>query len=220
LTTRAGGDENLAHSIEEADMAWKLNGTYFENCSCEMPCPCTVSFDAGADYDRCQVLLAFNVESGEVDGVDVGGLTAAVIADTPKVMTEGSWRLGLIVDEAASDEQAEKLGAVFSGELGGPMAALAPLIGDMLGSERMAIEYENDGLHHRVRAGDGIDIEVKDVVPFGVESGEPARLEGVFHPAGSTLTIAKSQRGKISAFGLDFDNSGRSAFSAPFSWAG
>jgi hypothetical protein len=201
-------------------MAWKLEGTYFENCSCEMPCPCTVTFDAGADYDRCQVLLAFNIRDGEVDGVDVGGLTAAVVADTPKVMTEGNWSLGLIVDEAASDEQAEKLGAVFSGQMGGPMAALAPLIGEVLGSERMNIEYEDDGLHHRVRAGDGIDIEVKDVVPFGVEDGQPAQLTNVFHPAGSTLTIAKSARGKISAFGLDFDNTGRSAFSAPFAWSG
>jgi len=201
-------------------MAWKLDGTYFENCSCEMPCPCTVTFDAGADYDRCQVLLAFNIRDGEVDGVDVGGLTVAVVADTPKVMTEGNWRLGLIVDEAASDEQAEKLGAVFSGQMGGPMAALAPLIGEVLGSERLGIEFEDDGLQHRVRAGGGIDVEVKDVVPFGVESGEPAQLTGVFHPAGSTLTIAKSQRGKISAFGLDFDNTGRSAFSAPFAWAG
>jgi hypothetical protein len=201
-------------------MAWKLEGTYFENCSCEMPCPCTVSFDAGADYDRCQVLLAFDVESGEVDGVDVGGLTAAIVADTPKVMTEGDWRLGLIVDDGASDEQAEKLGAVFSGQMGGPMAALAPLIGEMLGSERMRIDYENDGLQHRVRVGDGIDVEVKDVVPFGVEDGTPAQLTNVFHPAASTLTIAKSQRGKISAFGLEIDNTGRSAFSAPFSWAG
>jgi hypothetical protein len=201
-------------------MAWKLEGTYFENCSCEMPCPCTVSFDAGADYDRCQVLLAFDVESGEVDGVDVGGLTAAIVADTPKVMTEGDWRLGLIVDDGASDEQAEKLGAVFSGQMGGPMAALAPLIGEMLGSERMRIDYENDGLRHRVRVGEGIDVEVKDVVPFGVEDGTPAQLTNVFHPAASTLTIAKSARGKISAFGLEIDNTGRSAFSAPFSWAG
>jgi len=201
-------------------MAWKLEGTYFENCSCEMPCPCTVSFDAGADYDRCQVLLAFDVESGEVDGVDVGGLSAAIVADTPKVMTEGNWRLGLIVDDGASDEQAEKLGAVFSGQMGGPMAALAPLIGEMLGSERMRIDYENDGLQHRVQVGDGIDVEVKDVVPFGVEDGTPAQLTNVFHPAASTLTIAKSQRGKISAFGLEIDNTGRSAFSAPFSWAG
>src|SRR3954469_6752915 len=91
-------------------MAWKIDGTYFENCSCAMPCPRPVAFDAGADYDRCQVLLAFNIESGEIDGVEVGGLTAAVIADTPKVMTEGNWKLGLVIDDAASDEQAEKLG--------------------------------------------------------------------------------------------------------------
>ena len=201
-------------------MAWKIEGTYFENCSCEMPCPCTVTFDAGADYDRCQVLLAFNVESGEIDGVDVGGLSTAVVADTPKVMTEGNWKLGLIVDEAASDEQAEKLGAVFSGQMGGPMEALGPLIGEVVGSDRLPIEYEDDGLRHRVRVGDGIDVEVEDVVPFGVESGEPVQLTGVFHPANSTLTISKSHRGKISAFGFEFDNTGRSGFSAPFSWSG
>jgi len=202
------------------EMAWKLEGTYFENCSCEVPCPCTASLTLGADYDRCQVLLAFDVESGEIDGVDVGGRTVAVVADTPKLMTDGNWRLGLIVDDDASDEQAEKLGAVFSGQMGGPMAGLAPLIGEVLGSERMPVEYANDGLRHRIKVGDGIDVEVEDVVPFGSESGQPAQLTNVFHPASSTLTIAKSERGKISAFGLDFDNSGRSAFSAPFAWAG
>jgi hypothetical protein len=201
-------------------MAWKLDGTYFENCSCEVPCPCTVSFDMGADYDRCEVLLAFNIESGEVDGVDVSGLTAAIVADAPKVMTDGNWKMGLILDEAASDEQAEKLGGVFSGQMGGPMAALAPLIGEILGSEQRQIEYVNDGLKHSIRIGDKVDIAVEDVVPFGVETGQPAQLTNVFHPAGSTLTIARSERGKISAFGLDFDNSGKSAFSAPFSWAG
>jgi hypothetical protein len=200
-------------------MAWRLEGTYFENCSCDVPCPCTVSFDIGADYDRCEVLLAFNVESGEVDGVDVSGLTAAVVASTPKVMTDGNWKLGLILDEAASDEQAEKLAAVFSGQLGGPMAALGPLIGEVLGSERVPIEYADDGLKHRIRAGDGIDVQTEDIVPFGVETGQPVQLTGVFHPAASTLTIGRSERGKISAFGLEFDNSGKSAFSAPFSWA-
>jgi hypothetical protein len=201
-------------------MAWSLEGTYFENCSCDVPCPCTVSFDIGADYDRCEVLLAFNVESGEIDGVDVSGLTTAIVADTPKVMTDGNWKLGLILDEAASDEQADKLAAVFSGQLGGPMATLAPLIGELLGSERLPIEFADDGLKHRIRVGDGIDVEVEDVVPFGVETGQPVQLTNAFHPAASTLTISRSQRGKISAFGLEFDNTGRSAFSAPFSWTG
>jgi hypothetical protein len=201
-------------------MAWKLDGTYFENCSCDVPCPCTASMTLGADYDRCEVLLAFNVESGEIDGVDVAGSTVVVVASTPKFMTDGDWKLGLIVGDSASDEQAEKLGAVFSGQMGGPMAALGPLIGEVLGSERLPVEYADDGLKHRVRAGDGVDVEVEDVVPFGVETGQPAQLANIFHPANTTLTIAKSARGKISAFGLDFDNTGRSGFSAPFSWAG
>src|SRR4051794_36529706 len=200
-------------------MSWRLDGTYFENCSCNVPCPCTVSLDLGADYDRCQVILLFHIASGEVDGVDVSGLSVAAVADTPKVMTEGNWRLGVIIDAAASDEQAEKLGAVFGGQLGGPMEMLGPLVGEQLGMERAPIEVTEEGLSHRVRIGDGIDVQVEDVVPFGKEDGTPAKLTGVFHPAGSELTIARATSSRISAFGLDMANEGRSAFSAPFSWA-
>lgn len=199
-------------------MSWKLEGTYMENCSCEVPCPCTTSLSLGADYDQCKFLLAFNVESGEVDGTDVGGLTVAIVAETPKVMTDGNWRLGLIVDDAASEQQAEKLGGVFSGQMGGPMAGLVPLIGEILGSEQRPIEYANDGLRHRIRAGDSVNVEIEDVVPFGIETGQPAQLTNVFHPANTTLTIARAERSQISAFGLEFDNPGKSAFSAPFSW--
>ena len=119
-------------------MAWSIEGTYFENCSCEVPCPCTVSLDLGADYDRCNAFLVFQIESGEIEGVDVSGLTVAAVADTPKVMSEGNWRLGVLMDEKATDEQAEKLGAVFGGQLGGPMEALGPLVGENLGMETRA----------------------------------------------------------------------------------
>jgi hypothetical protein len=199
-------------------MAWKLQGTYFETCSCEVVCPCTASLALGADYDRCRVTLVFNITDGEVDGTDVGGLKIAAIADTPKVMTDGNWRLGVFVDAEASDEQAEKLGAVFGGQLGGPMAALAPLVGENLGVERASIEVEEDGLRHSVKIGDAIDFEIEDVVSFGVETGEPARLSGIFHPAGSELTIAKATRSRIDAFGITYD--GKSGFSSSrFSWA-
>ena len=121
-------------------MAWKLAGTYFETCSCEVVCPCTASLALGADYDRCKVTLVFNVRDGDVDGTDVSGLTVAAVADTPKVMSEGNWRLGVFIDAAASDQQAEALGAVFSGQLGGPMEALGPLVSENLGVERAPIE--------------------------------------------------------------------------------
>jgi hypothetical protein len=199
-------------------MAWRLEGTYFETCSCEVVCPCTASLALGADYDRCRVTLVFNIKEGNVEGTDVGGLALAAVADTPKLMTEGNWRLGLFIDVNASDEQAEKLGAVFSGQLGGPMEALGPLIGENLGVERAAIEIHEEGLRHSVKIGDAVDFEIEDVVSFGVESGEPARLTGIFHPAGSELTIAKATRSRVNAFGIEYE--GKSAFSqSKFVWA-
>jgi hypothetical protein len=199
-------------------MAWELKGTYFETCSCDVICPCTASLALGADRDRCRVTLVFNIVDGDVEGTDVGNLAVAAVADTPKVMTDGNWRLGVFIDAAASDEQAEKLGAVFGGALGGPMQALTPLIGESLGVERAPIEIVEDGLRHSVRIGDAVDFEIEDVVPFGVESGEPARVTGIFHPVGSELTIARATRSNINAFGIAYE--GRSAFStSSFSWA-
>jgi hypothetical protein len=199
-------------------MAWHLEGSYVETCSCEMICPCNATFDHGATYDYCRVVLVFKLESGDIEGTDVGGLTVAVIADTPKVMTEGNWKVGLFIDAAASDEQAEKLGGVFSGQMGGPMAALGPLIGEVLGVERVPIEVTDDGLQHSVRIGDNVDFAIEDIVPFGIESGEPVRFQGMFHPAGSNLTIAEARRSAIDAFGIAFE--GKTGLStSQFAWA-
>jgi hypothetical protein len=199
-------------------MAWRLAGSYFETCSCDVVCPCTASMSFGATNDYCRVVLVFHVKDGEVEGVDVSGLTVAAVADTPKVMTDGNWRIGVFIDAAASDEQAEKLGGVFSGALGGPMEGLGPLIGENLGVERAPIEVHEDGVKHSVRIGDAVDFEIEDIVPFGVESGEAAKLTGIFHPAGPDLTVAHATRSRIDAFGISYE--GKSAFSrSEFAWA-
>jgi hypothetical protein len=199
-------------------MAWNLKGSYVETCSCELMCPCNLSFDHGATYDFCRVTLAFNIREGNVEGTDIGGLRVAAIADTPKVMTEGNWRLGLFIDERASDDQFDKLAKVFSGQLGGPMAALTPLVGEVLGVERAAIDVDDDGLLHRVRVGDAIDFEIEDIVPFGIETGEPVRFNGMFHPVGSDLTMAEAKRSQINAFGITYE--GKTGLSkSEFSWA-
>ena len=199
-------------------MSWSLRGSYVETCSCELMCPCNLSFDHGATYDFCRVTLVFNIREGEIEGTDISGLKVAAIADTPKVMTEGNWRLGVFVDDQATDEQAAKLVQVFSGQLGGPMAALAPLVGEMLGVERARIEVDDNGLRHTVRVGDAIDFEVEDIVPFGVETGEPVRFEGMFHPVGSDLTMAEAKPSQIDAFGIKYE--GKTGLSkSEFAWA-
>ncbi len=199
-------------------MSWSLSGNYVETCSCELMCPCNLSLDHGATYDYCRVTFVFVVGKGAVDDVDIAGCKVAVIADTPKVMTDGNWRVGVFIDDQATDAQFDKLVQVFSGQLGGPMAGLAPLIGEMLGVERAAIEVDDDGLRHSVRVGTAIDFEIEDIVPFGVETGEPVRFSGMFHPVGSDLTMAEAKRSKINAFGIQYE--GKTGLSkSGFSWA-
>jgi hypothetical protein len=199
-------------------MSWNLTGSYVETCSCELMCPCNLSFDHGATYDFCRVTLVFDIRAGDIDGTDIAGRTVVLIADTPKVMTEGNWRLGVYVDDGSDDEQLDKLTQLFGGQLGGPMAALAPLVGEIIGVERASIEVGDDGLRHSVRVGDTIDFEIEDIVPFGVESGEPVRFDGMFHPIGPDLTMAEAKRSRINAFGISYE--GRTGLSkSEFSWA-
>jgi hypothetical protein len=200
-------------------MAWQLDGKYFESCSCDAVCPCTWSaLTAKATLDRCRALLAYHIESGDIDGVDVSGLSFALFLDTPPVMSTGDWRVGVYLDEAASDAQTEQLGAVLSGQRGGPPAMLGPLIGEMLGVEKARISFSEDGRGHRVTIGDAIDVGVEDFV--AIEDHDPVRLTNVFHPSNTTLTVAPARTARLSTFGTDWGREGQSGFSAPFSWAG
>jgi hypothetical protein len=200
-------------------MAWQLDGTYFESCSCDEVCPCTWSaFTAEATLDRCRALLAYHIESGDINGVDVGGLSFALFLDTPPVMSTGNWRVGVYLDDAASDAQAEQLGALLSGQLGGPPAMLGPFIGEMLGVEKTRIAFRDDGRTHHVAIGDAVDLGVEDFV--AIEGQDPVQLTNVLHPSNTTLTVAPARAARLSTFGIDWGREGQSGFSAPFSWAG
>ena len=119
--------ENPRRRPRGCSMSWNVKGSYVETCSCELMCPCNLSFDHGATYDFCRVTLVFDIHGGASTGPASAGCVA-VIADTPKVMTEGNG--GSACSSTTGDRRAgRKLVQVFSGQLGGPMGALAPLVG-------------------------------------------------------------------------------------------
>jgi hypothetical protein len=202
-------------------MAWHLEGSFFESCPCDVVCPCiTSAFMAPADVERCRMVLVFHIGSGEIEGVDVSGLNVAMVGDTPAIMWEGNWRVGMFMDAAASPQQADKLGALFSGKLGGPMEMLAGLTGERLGVEVAPIQYVDDGRRHRVQIGDFAEIEIEDFVPPQNPEGEVYKLTGLFHPVNSTVTIAQTTTSRFNAFGMEFSHEGKWGDAAPFSWAG
>ena len=202
-------------------MAWHLQGTYVENCNCDVVCPCAASaFAAPASYDRCNAVLGWHIDSGEVDGTDVRDISVVLVLDSPRQMSEGGWRVGMFMDERASDEQAEKLGGIFSGQMGGPLANVVPLIGENLGMEVAPIEHVDDGRSHRLKVGDAIDVEIEDLVsPFDPD-GPPPKLTETKHPANSEMAPARALSARVRGLGVDFSGEGKSGLSTPFSWSG
>lgn len=199
-------------------MSWEIKGTYYENCSCDAVCPCTWSnMTQPATNDDCRVALLFEVEQGAIDDVDVAGTSCVIIMQTPAQMLEGGFKAGLVIGTDASDEQADALTTVFSGQAGGPMAGLAPLIAEFVGVERLPVSVEHNGKNHHITVGDALAFQL---AMEATEDGDPIQLTNiVVHPAGPTLNVGIANGVDNSMFGVDWAGDGLSGFSNPFAWA-
>lgn len=201
---------------------WRLTGDYFENCNCDVVCPCLVSpaapMTARPTQGICNVALAFHIDKGRYGQVSLDGLNVAVVAHTPGRMADGNWTLAAYVDERADDNQAEALGAIFGGAEGGPMAAFAPLVGTHLGVKKVPIRYALTG---KRRSAEIPGIMHMAAEPLGSmhSSGEIWGATG--HPVAPDK-LAFAVGGKESTFadhGMRWDNSGKNGHYAPINWS-
>jgi len=201
-------------------MSWSLKGDYFENCSCEILCPCITSSMAGpATYERCQVPLIMHIEEGEKDGVKLDGLNAVMLIDSPQVMGAGGWRVGVYIDERADESQRAALGEILSGAAGGPLEALGALIEEQLGVKFVPITYESTNGHKRAEVPGIMEVEVEPVT--NPETGNVLEITNTIHPMGADLPIAKSLKGHYDEpdWGLSFDNTGKNGHFREFAWS-
>lgn len=203
-----------------ANVQWQINGEYFEACNCDFVCPCpTSAMAARPTKGHCDAGLVFRVERGRYGTTTLDGLSFAVLLHTPGPMIQGNWTVGLILDERATTEQREALTTIASGQGGGPMAAVGPLVGRFAGAEAKPIRIEKDGMRRSVSIPGMLDIAIEGVA--GAKQSEPMYLDNVGHPAASRLALAKASRGHMHAFGIDWDDTsgGNNGHFAPFSWS-
>jgi len=201
---------------------WRVEGQYMETCNCTYLCPCIGSnLTARPTEGDCKAAIAMRIDKGEKDGVKLDGLSFIVLMHSPKAMAEGNITVGLIIDERATDKQAEAISAIATGAAGGPMAALGPLVGRVAGVEKRPISFGMDGLTRTVKAGELID-QACEGVPGPARPGEPIYLDNTCHPVNPRLALAKATRSSIHAFGINWDDSSgtRNGHFAPFAWAG
>ena len=201
---------------------WQLSGDYFENCNCDVVCPCLVSTAAPLasrpTQGVCDVALLFHIERGIYDAISLDGLNVAVVAHTPGPMGEGNWTVAAYIDERANDQQTVALGAIFTGAEGGPMAAFAPLIANNLGAKKVSITYRINGKTRSAEIPGVLNMQV-DPLPTMHPSGEIWTAIG--HPvAPDKLALAVGTRGSTFAdHGMRWDNSAKNGHYAPISWS-
>jgi hypothetical protein len=119
---------------------YQLEGTLLEVCSCDVLCPCWIGEDP--DGGTCDSFLAYNLDKGTIRGVDVSGLTLVSVVNIPGNVLAGNLRQLVLIDDKASQEQADAMLDAFSGKLGGPLADLAALVGEVVAVERAPISHE------------------------------------------------------------------------------
>ena len=200
---------------------WRIEGQYMETCNCSFLCPCIGSnLTALPTEGDCKAALALRVDRGEKDGVRLDGVSFIVLLHSPKAMAEGNMTVGLIVDERASEKQVQAIADIATGAAGGPMAALAPLVGKVAGVEKRPIRFESDGLRYSVTAGELVE-QALEGVPGPARPGEPIFLDNTCHPVNNRLALAKATRSKFNAFGIRWDDSSgtRNGHFAPFAWS-
>lgn len=150
---------------------YTLEGSLLEVCSCGVLCPCFVGEDP--DGGECFGLIAHRIDRGHIDGVDVSGTTIATIAHIPGNVMQGSWRVVLFLDADSTGEQRQALVRAFGGELGGPLADLASLVGEVTAVETARIT-------HRAEDGKGT---------FEIEGVLEAEIEPIRSPDGTKTTL-------------------------------
>jgi len=200
--------------------SWQIKGDYFETCSCDYLCPCIFTNLTGKHtHVYCNFALVFRIDQGRYGATKLDGLNFAVLASAPgPTMVDGNISVGLITDERATAEQQQALTQIGSGQGGGPMAALGPLVGKFLGVEAKPIRFEKTGLRCSVSIPDVLDQAVEGVP--GGNQNEPLYIDNSVHPVNSRLALAHATKSHLHAFGINWDDTSgqNNGHFAPFSW--
>ena len=204
------------------ETSWRIRGDYFENCNCDVVCPCLFSTNAPMTstptQGACEVPFAFHIEEGAFGDTSLDGLNAVVILRTPGPMGEGNASVALYVDERGDDAQREALTAIFSGAAGGPMGLLSPLVSEVVGVSSAPITFAKDGTRRSAEIPGVVSLAVQAVPSIAPDDAIWAANAHPFAPAGVALAVGE-EGSTYSDYGMSWDNSGKNGHYAPIDWS-
>ena len=205
-----------------ADKTWELSGEYMESCNCDYLCPCIFTNPQGpATHDHCTALMVFRIDRGRHREIALDGLKFALVIRSKRVMADGDWVFGCVVDEAANDSQRQALADIVSGKAGGPPQMIRDnLVSDFRGIEFKPIAFDAEALRRAAEIPGVLAFEIEGVASRN-RSGEPFYIDNTAHPANRRLALARAKKTEVQGFGLglSLQGKGNNGHFAPFAWA-
>ena len=206
------------YNLGGLEMAYNLEGKLLEVCDCSVLCPCWIGEDA--DNATCDAVVAYQINQGTIDGTDVSGLSLALVVHIPGNILQGNWKIAVVVDDKATPQQQEALLNVWTGKLGGPVADLAKLVGEVVTVQRAPIHFAINEGQGALQIGDLVE---SVMTPYKGATGNVTTLsETVFSTIpGSPAYVSKASKYKrnTSKFGLsDIDLENHNAIQGQFSF--
>jgi hypothetical protein len=193
--------------------SWKIAGSYFEACNCDVACPCV--FTSPPTSAECTLLVTWHIDQGRFGDLELDGLNAVLAVHSPGHMLQVKWQVALYVDGRANQSQQDALTQIFSGQAGGHLAGLAPLIGEVLGVKAVPIEYRSEGRQRSLRLGDIGDAEIEGLPG---QDGSEVTIDN--HPVtvvpAFPAVVAKSKQMRFNDHGLKWEVSNKNGFLSPF----
>jgi hypothetical protein len=209
-----------SETLKAPQYVYNLQGTLLEACSCDVLCPCWIG--ENPDTGNCQAFVAYHFDKGEINGVDVSGLSMINVAQIPgNVLVPHTWKILLLVDERATDEQLQALLDAYGGKLGGPLADLSQLVAEVIGVERVPISHEVRGGEGDLRAGDTYVVATME--PYRGPDGTVTTLrDSIFSTIpGSPAYVAKAMTHNVDIpkYGIKWSFEGRNAIQGDYTIA-
>lgn len=197
---------------------YEIQGSLLEACSCSAPCPCWIGENPHGG--TCDAFIAYRIDKGTIRNVDVSGVAFAIVAHIPGNILKGNWKIAVYMGDKASPAQKQAILDAWTGKLGGPLADIAKLIGEVKGVHDAPVDFRVEKGKGTIKVGQVIESEM---APYTDANGNPTTIsDTVFSTIpGSPAVVAKAtyHRVKIPEHGFEWSFQNRNAIQGDFRFA-
>lgn len=196
--------------------SWWARGLLFESCNCTSICPGHVHFSQNCTHERCKGYWAIRFDEGSFGALDLNGVLAVVVYDSPRHMISGDWTEGLIVGEGASQAQVEAVERILTGRAGGPWEVLDRFVGERLPTRVLPIEIAEENGTRRVVVEGVLEGSIDDL--RGRDRTRPVTFQNMFNQIHAPEQVIATGRTRLGLESVVVETDGSHALHSRFDW--